>query len=80
MNMTSPQATSRVLTTESRSPCAQPDREGWLKFARCAEQVGIESVLLSFSRYEPDTLMVACAVGRGTGKLKFVVGSIKPER
>ena len=47
--------------------------EGWLRFARCAEQAGIESVLLSFSRYEPDTLMVACAVGRATRKLKFIV-------
>ena len=27
----------------------------------------------SFSRYEPDTLMVACAVGRATRKLKFIV-------
>ena len=66
MSMTSAQATSRVLTTESLSPCAQPDVEGWLRFARRAEQAGIESVLLSFSRYEPDTLMVACTVGRAT--------------
>src|SRR3954453_4601635 len=73
MSMTSPQATSRVLTTETSSPCGQPDMGAWLQFARCAEQVGIESVLLSFSRYEPDTMMVACAVGRGTRKLKFIV-------
>jgi alkanesulfonate monooxygenase len=73
VGMTSPQATSRVLTTDRFSPCAQPDMEGWLRFARCAEQVGIESVLLSFSRYEPDTLMIACAVGRATTKLKFIV-------
>ena len=47
-----------------------------------AEEAGIESVLLSFSRYEPDTLMVACAVGRATRKLKFIVayrsGLIQP--
>jgi alkanesulfonate monooxygenase len=71
--MKSAQATSRVLTTERLSPCAQPDMAGWLRFARCAEQAGIESVLLSFSRYEPDTLMVACAVGRATRNLKFIV-------
>ncbi len=71
--MKSAQATSRVLTTESSSPCGQPDMEGWLRFARCAEEAGIESVLQSFSRYEPDTLMVACAVGRATRKLKFIV-------
>ncbi len=70
--MRSVQATSRVLTTERSSPCAQPDMEGWLRFASHAEEAGIESVLLSFSRYEPDTLMVACALGRATRKLKFI--------
>ena len=44
-----------------------------MRFARCAEEAGIESVLLSFSRYEPDTIFVACAVGQVTKKLKFIV-------
>jgi len=73
MSVSSVQATSRVLTTERSSPCAQPDMEGWLRFASHAEEAGIESVLLSFSRYEPDTLMIACAQGRATRKLKFIV-------
>jgi alkanesulfonate monooxygenase len=47
--------------------------EGWVRFARCAEEAGIESVLLSFSRYEPDTIFIACAVGQATKKLKFIV-------
>ena len=47
--------------------------EGWTRFARCAEDAGIESVLLSFSRYEPDTILVACAVGQVTTNLKFIV-------
>ena len=47
--------------------------EGWLRFARCAEEAGIESVLLSFSRYEPDTIFVACALGQATTKLGFIV-------
>jgi alkanesulfonate monooxygenase len=72
MNMKSAQATSRVLTTERSSPCAQPDMDGWLQFAGQAEQIGIDSVLLSFSRYEPDTLMIACALGRVTRALKFI--------
>jgi alkanesulfonate monooxygenase len=82
MGMTSAQATSRVLTTERSSPCALPDMEGWLRFAAHSEAVGIESVLLSFSRYEPDTLMIACALGRATRTLKFIVayrtGSMQP--
>jgi alkanesulfonate monooxygenase len=71
--MKSPQETNRVLTTMSASPAALPDMEGWVRFARGAEESGVESVLLSFSRYEPDTMHVACAVGRATTKLKFIV-------
>ena len=68
-----PQATSRVLTTRSTSLAALPDMDGWVRFARIAEEVGIESVLLSFSYYEPDTIFIACAVGQATSKLKFIV-------
>jgi len=71
--MKTPQETNRVLTTKSTSPAALPDMEGWVKFARTAEESGIESVLLSFSRYEPDTILIACAVGQATSKLKFIV-------
>src|SRR6202140_2318835 len=71
--MKTAQATPRVATTKSTSPAALPDMEGWVQFARSAEDAGIESVLLSFSRYEPDTIFVACAVGRATTKLKFIV-------
>lgn len=70
--MKTAQETSRVLTTKSRSPASLPDLEGWLRFARSAEEAGIESVLLSFSRYEPDTFSIACAVGRETSRLKFI--------
>ncbi len=73
VGMQTAQETSRVLTTKSASPCARPDMEGWLQFAQAAEESGIESVLQSFSRYEPDTIVVACAVGRATSKLKFIV-------
>jgi len=67
------QESSRVATTKSESPAALPDMSGWLRFARSAEEAGIESVLLSFSRYEPDTIFIACAVGCATEKLKFIV-------
>lgn len=68
-----PQATSRVLTTRSTSLAALPDMDGWIQFALEAEEMGIESVLLSFSYYEPDTMVIACAVGQATSKLKFIV-------
>lgn len=70
--MKTAQETSRVLTTKSTSPAALPDMEGWTRFARSAEESGIESVLLSFSRYEPDTFFVACAAGLASTKLKFI--------
>ena len=80
--MQTPQETNRVLTTKSTSPAAMPDVCGWIPFARAAEEAGIESVLLSFSRYEPDTILVACAMGRATTTLKFIVayrsGLIQP--
>lgn len=73
VGMKTAQETSRVATTQAGSAAALPDMEGWVRFARCAEEAGIESVLLSFSRYEPDTIFVACAVGQATQKLKFIV-------
>jgi len=73
VGMKTAQETSRVLTTRDLSPAALPDMDGWVKFARCAEQAGIESVLLSFSRHEPDTVLIACAVGLATTKLKFII-------
>jgi alkanesulfonate monooxygenase len=71
--MKTTQETCRVLTTRSRSPAALPDMDGWVRFARAAEESGIESVLMSFSRYEPDTLIAACALGRASSALKFIV-------
>jgi alkanesulfonate monooxygenase len=73
VGMRTAQETSRVATTKASSPAALPDMEGWTRFARCAEEAGIESVLLSFSRYEPDTIMIACAIGQVATKLKFIV-------
>ncbi|HEU4434286.1 MAG TPA: LLM class flavin-dependent oxidoreductase [Pyrinomonadaceae bacterium] len=73
VGMKTAQETSRVATTKAGSAAALPDMEGWVRFARCAEEAGIESVLLSFSRYEPDTIFIACAVGQATKKLKFIV-------
>jgi alkanesulfonate monooxygenase len=73
VGMRTAQETTRVATRKSESPAAIPDMEGWTRFARNAEEAGIESVLLSFSRYEPDTILIACAMGRATTKLKFIV-------
>jgi len=62
----------RILSTKGRTTATLPDLEGWTHFARRAEEAGIDSVLISFSRYEPDPLVVSCALGRVTDKLKFI--------
>jgi alkanesulfonate monooxygenase len=72
VDMKTVQETSRVATTKSSSPAALPDMDGWVRFSRAAEEAGIESVLLSFSRFEPDTFLISCAVGCATSKLKFI--------
>ncbi len=69
-----PQAAARyrIDSMSTTSPAPRPDLEGWLHFAEQAEAAGIESVLVSFSRYEPDPLVVSCALGQVTKKLKFI--------
>lgn len=62
----------RILSTSSISPAPQPDIKGWIHFARHAEDAGIDSLLISFSRYEPEPLLVSCALGQATRKLKFI--------
>jgi len=63
----------RIESTQSTSPAPRPDMAGWTHFARQAEEAGIESVLISFSRYEPDPFVVACALGQAVRKLKFII-------
>jgi alkanesulfonate monooxygenase len=63
----------RVRATRGDSPAALPDMGGWTHFARRAEEAGIESVLISFSRYEPEPFMVSCALGQAAERLKFII-------
>jgi len=62
----------RIESTSSDSPAARPEMDGWLHFARQAESSGIESVLVALNRYEPDPLIISCALGRATTSLKFI--------
>jgi alkanesulfonate monooxygenase len=63
----------RIESIQLDSPSPKPDMDGWLDFARAAEDAGVESVLISFSRYEPEPFMVACAMGQETSRLKYIV-------
>ncbi len=63
----------RIESMRVDSPAPRPDVKGWTYFARQAEEAGIDSVLISFSRYEPDPFVVACALGQAVKKLKFII-------
>jgi len=63
----------RIESMQSTSPAVRPDLAGWTAFARHAEDAGIDSTLISFSRYEPDPFLVACALGQAVQKLKFII-------
>lgn len=63
----------RIESMSTSSPAPKPDLAGWTHFARHAEAAGIDSVLISFSRYEPDPFVVSCALGQAVRKLKFIV-------
>lgn len=69
-----PQAAARyrIQSTLGDTPAPLPDMRGWVHFAQHAEKAGIDSVLISFSRYEPDPFVVSCALGQATNKLKFI--------
>lgn len=63
----------RIESMSTTSPAPKPDLKGWTHFARRAEEAGIESVLISFSRYEPDPFLVSCALGQAVKKLRFII-------
>jgi alkanesulfonate monooxygenase len=62
----------RLESALGRTNSGRPDIEGWTRFARQAEDAGIDSVLISFSRFEPDPILVACALGQATRTLRFI--------
>ena len=63
----------RIGSASGATAGALPDVEGWIAFARRAEEAGIDSTLISFGRYAPDPFLVACAVGHATTRLKFII-------
>ena len=63
----------RIESMSTASDAPKPDLQGWTHFAEHAEAAGIESVLISFSRYEPDPFIVSCALGQAVKKLKFII-------
>jgi alkanesulfonate monooxygenase len=75
-------ANYRLASTRAGSPAPRPDIPGWTHFGKHAEDAGIDSLLVSFSRYEPDPILVSAALGQTTSKLGFIAayrsGLMKP--
>lgn len=75
-------ANYRLASTRAGSPAPVPDISGWTHFGKHAEEAGIDSLLVSFSRYEPDPILVISALGQTTTKLRFIAayrsGLMKP--
>jgi alkanesulfonate monooxygenase len=62
----------RIESSRGATHSGRPDVEGWTHFARYADAAGIDSVLISFSRFEPHPILVASALGQATTKLRFI--------
>src|SRR5690349_18094430 len=52
----------RLASTREGSPAPVPDIPGWTHFCKQAEEAGIESLLVSFSKYEVDPSIVSAAL------------------
>ncbi len=53
-------------------PTESMDINEWVHFAQCAEEAGVESLLIAGDRYDP--FAVSCALGQATSRLKFIAG------
>jgi len=54
---------------------ALPDLENQLKFARKAEALGIDSLLVDFGYNKPDSIILSTALGLQTKRIKFIIAS-----
>jgi alkanesulfonate monooxygenase len=50
-----------------------PDLNAQIPFARAAEQVGIDSLLIDFGWSKADPIMLAAALGMATTKIRFII-------
>ncbi len=58
---------------DSLASTALPDVEPRLRFCRRAEELGIDSLLTAFDYARPDPILLACALGLLTEKIKFII-------
>src|ERR1044071_3718070 len=65
-------ATSRAHQ-DSLASTGLPDLESRLQFCRRAEECGLDSLLTAFHYARPDPILLSCALGLQTEKIKFII-------
>jgi alkanesulfonate monooxygenase len=66
------QATTRA-EQDNMPETGLPDLEARLAFCRRAEELGIDSLLTAFDYARPDPILLACALGMRTERIKFII-------
>src|SRR5436309_1931628 len=63
-----------VMADQSSAPViGLPDPELQIRFCRCAEECGIDSLLVDFGFAKPDPMLLAAILGPATKKIKFIL-------
>src|SRR5437763_1053471 len=63
-----------AMADQSSAPViGLPDPESQIPFCRCAEESGIDSLLVDFGFAKPDPMLLAAVLGRATCKIKFIL-------
>ncbi len=60
-------------TVEADGVTALPDLDKQLQFARMAESLGMDSVLVDFGHNKPDPIVLSTALGINTSKIKLII-------
>ncbi len=58
---------------QSEAATALPDLKRQLEFARAAERIGVDSLLVDFGYNKPDSIVLSTALGVWTEKIKLIV-------
>src|SRR5215467_1020043 len=61
------------VTMSDRVETGLPDLEAQVNFCKCAEEVGIDSLLIDFGASKPDPILLAVALGMATSRIRFIV-------
>src|SRR5260370_29051044 len=61
------------VTMSERVETGLPDLDTQVSFCKCAEDLGIDSLLIDFGASKPDPILLAAALGMATSRIRFIV-------